>query len=341
MNRTSTPTEAVGTATAARHPTLSADDLLDLTEELEEAATTLDAKDSTRADTTVVAPRRSVRAPEAVAFTDAVRRYLNEIGRIPLLKAKDEVRLAKAIERGDETARQQLINSNLRLVVSVAKKYTGHTIPLIDLIQEGNGGLMRAAEKFDWRRGFKFSTYATWWIRQAITRSIAEQSRTIRLPVHTHEKLAKSARIRRDLHLQLGREPTDREIADELGITEGQMIELNQAARTPISLETPIGDEGDSSFGDLIPDEDAAEPLEAAANTMLVEHLNSALGKLDAREQEVLRLRYGIDGEAPRTLEQIGERFQLTRERIRQIEWKALRKLRHPRLAGHLRDFAA
>ena len=341
MNRTSIQTETVGTDTAAKHPTLSADQLLDLTDELEEAATTLDAKSPARTDPADVAPQRAVRAPEAAAFTDAVRRYLNEIGRIPLLKAKDEVRLAKAIERGDERARQQLINSNLRLVVSVAKKYTGHSIPLIDLIQEGNGGLMRAAEKFDWRRGFKFSTYATWWIRQAITRSIAEQSRTIRLPVHTHEKLAKSARIRRDLQLKLGREPTDREIADELGITEGQMIELNQAARTPISLETPIGDEGDSAFGDLIPDEDAEEPLEAAADTMLVEHLNSALGKLDAREQEVLRLRYGIDGEAPRTLEQIGERFQLTRERIRQIEWKALRKLRHPRLAGHLRDFAA
>ncbi len=294
-----------------------------------------------RDDRQAVEASQRARASFEEPATDTVRRYLNEIGRIPLLKARDEVRLAKAIERGEGAAKQALITANLRLVVSVAKKYTGHGLPLIDLIQEGNEGLMRAVEKFDWRRGFKFSTYATWWIRQAITRAIAEQSRTIRLPVHTHEKLAKSARVKRDLQLRLGREPTDREVADELGITEAQMIDLAQAAKIPVSLETPIGDDGDTEMRDLIPDHDAEEPLAAAAAEMLVEHLQTALHKLDPREQEVLRLRYGLDGANPLTLEQIGEQFRLTRERIRQIEWKALRKLRHPRLAGGLKDFAA
>ena len=292
-------------------------------------------------------PERSQMAVErsatggGAAVGDPVRRYLNEIGRIPLLSAQDEVRLAKAIERGDERSRQQMISANLRLVVSVAKKYTGHGVPLLDLIQEGNSGLMRAVEKFDWRRGFKFSTYATWWIRQSITRAIAEQCRTIRLPVHTHDRLAKAARVRRDLQLSLGREPTDREIADELGFSEEQMAALNRIARSPVSLDTPVGEDGSTAVGDLIADEDADEPLEEIADKLLTEHLAAAMDQLDPREQEVLRLRYGLGIESPLTLEEIGQRFGRTRERIRQIESMALRKLRRPHLAGHLKAFMA
>ncbi len=292
-------------------------------------------------------PRRSKAAAERLAAAggeaaaDPVRRYLNEIGRIPLLSAQDEVRLAKAIESGDEQARQQLTTANLRLVVSVAKKYTGHDVPLLDLVQEGNSGLMRAVEKFDWRRGFKFSTYATWWIRQSITRAIAEQCRTIRLPVHTHDRLAKSSRVRRDLQLTLGREPTDREIAAEVGFSEEQMAQLNRIARAPVSLDAPVGEDGATSVGDMIADEGAAEPLEEIADKLLTEHLTEALDQLEPREQEVLRLRYGLGLEAPLTLEEIGRRFGRTRERIRQIEGMALRKLRQPNMAGHLKAFMA
>lgn len=272
---------------------------------------------------------------------DPVRRYLNEIGRIPLLSAQDEVRLAKAIERGDERARQQMISANLRLVVSVAKKYTGHEVPLLDLIQEGNSGLMRAVEKFDWRRGFKFSTYATWWIRQSITRAIAEQCRTIRLPVHTHDRLAKTSRVRRDLQLTLGREPTDRELATELGFSEEQMASLNRISRAPMSLDAPVGEDGATAVGDLIADEEADEPLEEIADKMLTEHLADAMDQLEPREQEVLRLRYGLGSGTPLTLDEIGQRFGRTRERIRQIESMALRKLRRPHMAGHLKAFMA
>lgn len=275
------------------------------------------------------------------AAGDPVRRYLNEIGRIPLLTAQDEVRLAKAIERGDEQARQQMTSANLRLVVSVAKKYTGHDVPLLDLIQEGNSGLMRAVEKFDWRRGYKFSTYATWWIRQSITRAIAEQCRTIRLPVHTHDRLAKASRVRRDLQLSLGREPTDREIADELGFSEEQMAALNRISRAPVSLDAPVGEDGLTAVGDLVPDEDAEEPLEEIADRMLTEHLADAMDQLEPREQEVLRLRYGLGTGTPLTLEEIGQQFGRTRERIRQIESMALRKLRRPNMAGHLKAFMA
>ena len=285
------------------------------------------------------AAARSATGGEAAG--DPVRRYLNEIGRIPLLSAQDEVRLAKAIEGGDGKARQEMTTANLRLVVSVAKKYTGHDVPLLDLIQEGNSGLMRAVEKFDWRRGFKFSTYATWWIRQSITRAIAEQCRTIRLPVHTHDRLAKTSRVRRDLQMTLGREPTDREIAMELGFSEEQMASLNRVARAPVSLDAPMGEDGMTAVGDLVPDEDAAEPLEAIADQMLSEHLSEALDQLDPREQEVLRLRYGLGTGTPLTLEEIGKRFGRTRERIRQIEGMALRKLRRPNLAGHLEAFVA
>ena len=289
--------------------------------------------------------RAAQRAPAAQlggeAAGDPVRRYLNEIGRIPLLSAQDEVRLAKAIERGDETARQQMISANLRLVVSVAKKYTGHDVPLLDLIQEGNSGLMRAVEKFDWRRGFKFSTYATWWIRQSITRSIAEQCRTIRLPVHTHDRLAKTSRVRRDLQLTLGREPTDREIAAEVGFSEEQMAQLNRVARAPVSLDAPVGEDGQTAVGDMIADDEAEEPLEEIADKMLTEHLTEAMDQLEPREQEVLRLRYGLGTGTPLTLEQIGQRFGRTRERIRQIEGMALRKLRRPNMAGHLKAFMA
>lgn len=275
------------------------------------------------------------------AAGDPVRRYLNEIGRIPLLSAQDEVRLAKAIERGDEQARQQMISANLRLVVSVAKKYTGHDVPLLDLVQEGNSGLMRAVEKFDWRRGYKFSTYATWWIRQSITRAIAEQCRTIRLPVHTHDRLAKTSRVRRDLQITLGREPTDREIADELGFSEEQMASLNRISRAPVSLDAPMGEDGMTSVGDLVPDEDAEELLEEIADKMLTEHLAEAMDQLEPREQEVLRLRYGLGTGTPLTLEEIGRQFGRTRERIRQIESMALRKLRRPSMAGHLKAFMA
>ena len=291
-----------------------------------------------------VAPVRSRREQELElesASQDTVRSYLNEIGRIPLLTAKEEVDLAQRIERGDESAREHLITANLRLVVSVAKKYTGHGIPLLDLIQEGNAGLMRAAEKFDWRRGYKFSTYATWWIRQAVTRAIAEQSRTIRLPVHVHEKLTKSYRVQRDLQLRLGREPNDDEIASEMEMSEDQIGELKQAARLPISLETPIGEDGDTEIGHLIPDDDAIEPLEAATRQLLTEQLGNVMEMLDSREQKILRLRYGLDDDTPRTLDQVGQEFGLTRERIRQIESQALRKLRHPRLARRLKDFLA
>ena len=275
------------------------------------------------------------------AAGDPVRRYLNEIGRIPLLSAQDEVRLAKAVERGDEQARQQLTTANLRLVVSVAKKYTGHDVPLLDLIQEGNSGLMRSVEKFDWRRGFKFSTYATWWIRQSITRAIAEQCRTIRLPVHTHDRLAKTSRVRRDLQLTLGREPTDREIAAEVGFSEEQMAQLNRVARAPVSLDAPVGEDGQTAVGDMIADDEAEEPLEEIADKMLTEHLAEAMHQLEPREQEVLRLRYGLGTGTPLTLEQIGQRFGRTRERIRQIEGMALRKLRRPNMAGHLKAFMA
>ena len=289
--------------------------------------------------------RAAQRAPAAQhggeAAGDPVRRYLNEIGRIPLLSAQDEVRLAKAVERGDEQARQQMISANLRLVVSVAKKYTGHDVPLLDLIQEGNSGLMRAVEKFDWRRGFKFSTYATWWIRQSITRSIAEQCRTIRLPVHTHDRLAKTSRVRRDLQLTLGREPTDREIAAEVGFSEEQMAQLNRVARAPVSLDAPVGEDGQTAVGDMIADDEAEEPLEEIADKMLTEHLAEAMDQLEPREQEVLRLRYGLGTGTPLTLEQIGQRFGRTRERIRQIEGMALRKLRRPNMAGHLKAFMA
>ena len=323
-------------ASAGIADALMLDDIAWAEDELDE-----DARPAARAARSAAVERSAATGRGGEGAGDPVRRYLNEIGRIPLLSAQDEVRLAKAIEAGDERARQEMVTANLRLVVSVAKKYTGHDVPLLDLIQEGNSGLMRAVEKFDWRRGFKFSTYATWWIRQAITRAIAEQCRTIRLPVHTHDRLAKAARVRRDLQLTLGREPTDREIADDLGFSEEQMAALNRVARAPVSLDAPVGDEGGSSVGDLIPDAEAGEPLEEIAGKLLTEHLSAALDQLDPREQEVLRLRYGLGSESPLTLDQIGRRFGRTRERIRQIEGMALRKLRRPDRAGHLRAFVA
>ncbi len=288
---------------------------------------------------TTIQSRRERDLEMESASQDTVRSYLNEIGRISLLTAKQEVDLAQRIERSEKAAREHLITANLRLVVSVAKKYTGHGIPLLDLIQEGNAGLMRASEKFDWRRGYKFSTYATWWIRQAVTRAIAEQSRTIRLPVHVHEKLTKSYRVQRDLQLRLGREPTDMEVAHEMQMSEEQIGELKQASRLPISLETPIGEDGDTEIGHLIPDEAAEEPVEAATRQMLSEHLKGVMEMLDPREQKILRMRHGLDDDTNRTLDQVGQEFGLTRERIRQIESQALRKLRHPRLARRLKDF--
>ena len=276
---------------------------------------------------------------DGISVDDPVRMYLREIGRIPLLTYEEELELAKKILQGDEEAKQKLAESNLRLVVSIAKKYVGRGMLFLDLIQEGNMGLMKAVEKFDYTKGFKFSTYATWWIKQAITRAIADQARTIRIPVHMVETINKLIRTSRHLLQQLGREPTPEEIAAEMEIPVEKVAEIQKIAQDPVSLETPIGEEDDSHLGDFIQDEDSPEPHDSAAYTLLKEQLEEVMNTLTPREAKVLKLRFGLEDGKARTLEEVGREFQVTRERIRQIEAKALRKLRHPSRSKKLRDY--
>ena len=276
---------------------------------------------------------------EGINVDDPVRMYLREIGRIPLLTYDEELELAKKVLKGDEEAKQKLAESNLRLVVSIAKKYVGRGMLFLDLIQEGNMGLIKAVEKFDYTKGFKFSTYATWWIRQAITRAIADQARTIRIPVHMVETINKLIRTSRHLLQQLGREPTPQEIAKEMEIPVEKVAEIQKIAQDPVSLETPIGEEDDSHLGDFIQDDDSPAPQDSAAYTMLREQLEEVMGTLTPREAKVLKLRFGLEDGKSRTLEEVGREFKVTRERIRQIEAKALRKLRHPSRSKKLRDY--
>ena len=276
---------------------------------------------------------------EGISIDDPVRMYLKEIGKVPLLTADQETDLAMRMEEGDEEAKRQLAEANLRLVVSIAKRYVGRGMLFLDLIQEGNLGLIKAVEKFDYRKGYKFSTYATWWIRQAITRAIADQARTIRIPVHMVETINKLIRVSRQLLQELGREPTPEEIAKAMGISENKVREIIKIAQEPVSLETPIGEEEDSHLGDFIPDEDAPAPAEAASFALMKEQLMDVLDTLTPREEKVLRLRFGLDDGHQRTLEEVGKEFNVTRERIRQIEAKALRKLRHPSRSKKLRDY--
>lgn len=280
-----------------------------------------------------------IAVPEGINIDDPVRMYLKEIGKVNLLTAEEEVTLAKAMAAGDDNAKRKLAEANLRLVVSIAKRYVGRGMLFLDLIQEGNLGLIKAVEKFDYTKGYKFSTYATWWIRQAITRAIADQARTIRIPVHMVETINKLIRVSRQLLQQFGRDPLPDEVAAEMDITEEKVREIIKIAQEPVSLETPIGEEEDSHLGDFIPDEDAPAPAEAAAFTLLKEQLMDVLDTLTPREEKVLRLRFGLDDGRARTLEEVGREFLVTRERIRQIEAKALRKLRHPSRSKKLRDF--
>jgi RNA polymerase primary sigma factor len=277
--------------------------------------------------------------PKNIAVDDPVRMYLKEIGKVPLLTADEEIELAKKMEQGDDEAKKKLCEANLRLVVSIAKRYVGRGMLFLDLIQEGNLGLIKAVDKFDWRKGYKFSTYATWWIRQAITRSIADQARTIRIPVHMVETINKLIRINRQLLQEYGREPSPEEIAREMEISEDKVREILKIAQEPVSLETPIGEEEDSHLGDFIEDENVLAPVEAAAFSMLKEQLFEVLSTLSEREQKVLRLRFGLDDGRARTLEEVGKEFDVTRERIRQIEAKALRRLRQPTRSKKLKDY--
>ena len=277
--------------------------------------------------------------PEGVSIEDPVRMYLKEIGKVPLLSAEEEITLAQRMEEGDESAKKRLAEANLRLVVSIAKRYVGRGMLFLDLIQEGNLGLIKAVEKFDYRKGYKFSTYATWWIRQAITRAIADQARTIRIPVHMVETINKLIRVSRQLLQELGREPHPEEIPEEMNMSVERVREILKISQEPVSLETPIGEEEDSHLGDFIQDDNVPVPADAAAFTLLKEQLVEVLGTLTEREQKVLRLRFGLDDGRARTLEEVGKEFNVTRERIRQIEAKALRKLRHPSRSRKLKDY--
>ena len=277
--------------------------------------------------------------PDGVSIEDPVRMYLKEIGKVPLLSAEEEIELAKRMELGDQEAKKRLAEANLRLVVSIAKRYVGRGMLFLDLIQEGNLGLIKAVEKFDYRKGYKFSTYATWWIRQAITRAIAEQARTIRIPVHMVETINKLIRVSRQLLQELGREPTPEEIAAEMNMPVERVREILKISQEPVSLETPIGEEEDSHLGDFIQDDNVPVPADAAAFTLLKEQLEEVLGTLTEREQKVLTLRFGLEDGRARTLEEVGREFNVTRERIRQIEAKALRKLRHPSRSRKLKDY--
>lgn len=280
-----------------------------------------------------------ISVPEGISFDDPVRMYLKEIGKVPLLSADEEIELAQRMHDGDEAAKKRLVEANLRLVVSIAKRYVGRGMLFLDLIQEGNLGLIKAVEKFDYHKGYKFSTYATWWIRQAITRAIADQARTIRIPVHMVETINKLIRVSRQLLQELGRDPTPEEVAKEMNMPIDKVREIQKIAQEPVSLETPIGEEEDSHLGDFIPDDDAPAPSEAASFTLLKEQLMQVLGTLTSREEKVLRLRFGLDDGRARTLEEVGKEFDVTRERIRQIEAKALRKLRHPSRSKKLKDY--
>ncbi|MBR2397896.1 MAG: RNA polymerase sigma factor RpoD [Clostridia bacterium] len=275
-----------------------------------------------------------------LGINDPVKLYLKDIGKVPLLSTEEEVEIAKKMLDGDEYAKRQLAEANLRLVVSIAKRYVGRGLQLLDLIQEGNMGLMKAIEKFDYKKGFKFSTYATWWIRQSITRAIADQARTIRVPVHMVETINRKTRATRVLLQRLGREPTIEEIAEEMGVSVDKVLEIQRIALDPVSLETPIGEEDDTHLGDFIEDEFAVSPTDLVSNQMLKEKLINVLGSLTPREEKVIRLRYGLDDGKPKTLEEVGKEFNVTRERIRQIEAKALRKLRHPKRSTQIKDFA-
>ena len=277
--------------------------------------------------------------PDGVSVEDPVRMYLKEIGKVPLLSAEEEIELAKKMEEGDEEAKKKLAEANLRLVVSIAKRYVGRGMLFLDLIQEGNLGLIKAVEKFDYKKGYKFSTYATWWIRQAITRAIADQARTIRIPVHMVETINKFVRVQRQLLQELGREPYPEEIAEHMNMPVDRVREIQKISLEPVSLETPIGEEEDSHLGDFIQDENVPVPAEAAAFTLLREQLEEVLGTLTEREQKVLKLRFGLEDGRSRTLEEVGREFEVTRERIRQIEAKALRKLRHPSRSRKLKDY--
>ncbi|WMM26989.1 RNA polymerase sigma factor RpoD [Tissierella sp. MB52-C2] len=283
--------------------------------------------------------KEDLSVPKGINVDDPVRMYLKEIGKIPLLTGDEEIKLAKRMQDGDEEAKKKLAEANLRLVVSIAKRYVGRGMLFLDLIQEGNLGLMKAVEKFDYEKGFKFSTYATWWIRQAITRAIADQARTIRIPVHMVETINKLVRVQRQLVQELGRDPSPEEIGKEMGMEVERVREIMKIAQEPVSLETPIGEEEDSHLGDFIPDDEVLAPAEAATFTMLREQLIDVLDTLTPREQKVLRLRFGLDDGRARTLEEVGKEFEVTRERIRQIEAKALRKLRHPSRSKKLKDF--
>lgn len=300
---------------------------------------TLEVDDNVDSPTEEVEVEVDLSIPEGIGIDDPVRMYLKEIGRVPLLSPEEEIDLAKRMEQGDEEAKRRLAEANLRLVVSIAKRYVGRGMLFLDLIQEGNLGLIKAVEKFDFRKGFKFSTYATWWIRQAITRAIADQARTIRIPVHMVETINKLIRVSRQLLQELGREPTPDEIAKEMEISGEKVREIMKIAQEPVSLETPIGEEEDSHLGDFIEDADARAPAEEASFTLLREQLDEVLKTLTDREQKVLRLRFGLDDGRARTLEEVGQKFGVTRERIRQIEAKTLRKLRHPSRSKKLKDY--
>ncbi len=287
----------------------------------------------------LISPEEIEKMQEGLSVDDPVRMYLKEIGRVPLLSAEDEKLYASLMKNGDKKAKNKIVEANLRLVVSIAKKHVGKGMAFLDLIQEGNLGLMKAVEKFDSEKGYKFSTYATWWIRQAITRAIADQARTVRIPVHMVETIHKVSRVSRQLLQELGREPTPEEIAKKIDMTPEKVRDTMKYALEPVSLETPIGEEEDSHLGDFIPDEDSPAPAEAASYTLLKEQLNEVLKTLTPREEEVLRLRFGLDDGRTRTLEEVGEKFDITRERIRQIEAKALRKLRHPSRSKKLKAY--
>ncbi|NLK29120.1 MAG: RNA polymerase sigma factor RpoD [Clostridiales bacterium] len=306
-------------------------DVLRISEEDEEEEIILDDEDEIE---TI-----DLSIPEGINIEDPVRMYLKEIGKVPLLTAEEEIELAIKMEEGDEHAKKRLAEANLRLVVSIAKRYVGRGMLFLDLIQEGNLGLIKAVEKFDFRKGFKFSTYATWWIRQAITRAIADQARTIRIPVHMVETINKLTRVQRQLLQELGREPLPEEISEVMNIPVERVREIQRISQEPVSLETPIGEEEDSHLGDFIQDDNVPVPAEAAAFTLLKEQLVDVLGTLTEREQKVLRLRFGLDDGRARTLEEVGKEFNVTRERIRQIEAKALRKLRHPSRSRKLKDY--